>query len=706
MPKPYNNNVYMTFSEIVSLELNSAGRIKNLISQGHANFQAIKDPEDARCTLLKYESLSAKYKTAINKLIGDPYTIIAHDQLTTEQNIKEVSKADLSIHWQIDPSEYQEITSLGIWDKTDPSTPTKIMTLAKAAAICRWYNNTKPLQAKKLGYDSKPDLLKAIQTHPDVKVMEGFWVASDRFQRKFVAYKKDGIKGLLPKRHQNTNNLKLKTEDQKETLRRLYASHVNRDFVWIADEYNVVAKINHWPLLSETTVRDFLTDGENMLQGILMRNGVKAFKSDAMPVKHRERPTSPGYLWEGDGSPWELYYQETKEVRGKETTTYWNRKVVYMVTDGYNDIPLGWAIGDSENIELIVSAWKNAILNTGLLPWQIRTDNYAKKTMGEVYNQVAKYFTPAQVGNARTKMIEHVFGQFSATRILKKYPNWSGCNITNRTDNNQPNREILVAEKKEFPDEAGVIDQINESINEYRNSLIKKSGLNRFEDWVERMRNTKQLRIASHEELIDIFGVYRKREYTFTNEGITMMANGEELHFMDFGDPALEGTDLPAKTQQYKELFGAKGLRVKYLPEDLNIIRVDHPTHKKAYYLPATVKTPGCIMDAKLYPDRQEMLYQKLRFDKVLIGEVVKSHAKTMEVTNEVLSSMSVDAEGIMKSMFTVDGSNKQYLNEAQSYMKSLDKRIEDRVMDADLYDDEITEEITVTANEETDLYD
>ncbi|WP_420581978.1 integrase catalytic domain-containing protein [Reichenbachiella sp.] len=706
MPKAYNNKVYMTFSELVSLELNSSGRIKNLISSGHKNFTSVKDPEDSRCTLIQYETLSTKYKAAIKELIGDPYAIIAQDQLDTEQNIKEVSKADISIHWQIDPAEYKEISSLDIWDRTDPATPAKIMTLAKAGAICRWYNNTKPTQAKKLGYDSKPDLLKAIQTHPDVKVMDGFWVASDRFQRKFVAYKKDKIKGLLPKSLQNTNNLKLKTDEQKETLRRLHASHVNRDFVWIADEYNVVAKLNHWPLLSETTVRDFLTDGDNQLQGILMRKGVKAFKSDAMPVKHRERPTCPGYLWEGDGTPWELYYQETKEVKGKEVTTYWNRKVVYMVTDGYNDIPLGWAIGESENIELIASAWKNAIFNTGLLPWQIRTDNYARKTMGELYNQVAKYFTPAQVGNARTKMIEHVFGQFSATRILKKYPNWSGCNITNRTDDNQPNREFLVAEKKAFPTESEVIDQINESINEYRNSLIKKSGLNRFEDWVERLRETEQLRIATHETLIDIFGVYRKRTNSFDNEGLTLIVDGEELHYMDWGKPENNGTDIPAKTQQYKELFGANGLRVKYLPEDLNMIRVDHPTRKKAYYLPATVKTPGCIMDAKQYPDKQEMLYQKLRFDKVLIGEVIQSHAKTIQVTNEVLSSMSVDAEGVMKTMFTVDGSNKQYLNEAQSYMKSLDKRIEDRAMDTDLYDDEISEEVLATVNDDTDLYD
>lgn len=705
MPVSIKGTPFFSVPELVELNINSKQSIYNKISDGV--FEATRrNGSNGAEVFVCYSSLPEKYKETIKERHGDP-------EATAQLEKVQPQAIDISQFWTLDAEERAEIDKLEIFDPADTSTPGKMLDLLTAAAVCRWYQEVKPSKTQDFGYEDKVSLQKAIHAHPRVHAIKGFYSANFRhFQRKFTDYKKLGIAGLVSGKAGNTNNLKLSTEAQKETLRRLFASHKNRDIVWVTDDYNKVAQLNGWPELSEGTIGDFL-DKETKLQAVLFRNGVSQFKSDVLPTIHRERPSLPGYLWEGDGTPWELYYQYEKQVKGKRKTVYWGRKVVYVVTDAFNDLPLGWAIGDSENTALITAAWKNAILNTQMLPWQIRVDNFARKSMGKVYDQVAQYFTPTAVGNARAKLIEQMFGRFSATRILKEYPNWSGCNITNRLDSNQPNREFLDAEKKNFPDESGVIDQINESLNKFRNAIIKKDGLPRFDQWLTKVRETSKLRIADHKELIDIFGIYRDQinkayTYQFTKEGLEMTINGETVNFMNWGDP--NDPDSTAKAvQEYEELFGSEELRVKYLPEDLNVIRVDHPKRRKVYYLKADKKIPGCIMDMNESPDGRELLQQKLTFHEVLIGTLVRKHQRTIEVTDEALNTMGVDAEGILKSMFAVDGGNKQYMNQAKDTMKQLSAQIEEGDSyseSADMYDDEVPEPAPVFNQEEEDIYD
>jgi hypothetical protein len=714
MPKPVNDILYIPFQVIVDLSLNSEGRIRNLISQGHPNFQAIPDPEDKRRKLIKYDSLNQKYKDAITTNIGDPYAIVQSEKIQREaQLLTQTNHRDISEFWEIDFKEHKAIQELDFWDRTDPKFPLKVIEIAKACAICKWFQDVKPSKVQQYGYDSKPALQEAIQNHDQVKPrlddegnkiggMQFFWSANFRhFQRAFTAYKNEGWVGLVPKNLGQRNNVKIETEQQKETLTRLFASWQNRDLVWVADEYNKIGKLYGWPEISERTVRNYAKDEGIQVQGTAFRNGTKGFRNQVLPVIHRDRPSRPGYLWEGDGSPWELYFKKVQYKDGKKKTTYWNRKVVYLITDAYNDLPVGWAIGETESAELILQAWKNAILNTGMMPWQIRMDNFAKKTLQDYYEKIAVYFTPAGVGNPRAKLIEQVFSRFSGTRILKQYPNWSGCNITNRTESNQPNREFLDREKAEFPDEETIIPQINHSLNEFRQAVIKKIGMPRFESWIEALKETQKVRLAGHQELIDIFGVYRRDTYQFTNEGLTMIINGKERHWMNWKD-----TD--DKVNEYMELYGARELRVKYLPEDLNVIRVDHPVRKKVYYLPIDVHVPGCIMDMKDSPEGRDLLYQKLRFHKALTGEVVARHEKTIQVTDDMMVQTSVEAQGILKSMFTLDGTNKGYLNDAKNFMKSLETTIERAHEEDDLYDHAIDEgeELTVSSSFDEDLYD
>lgn len=75
-----------------------------------------------------------------------------------------------------------------------------------------------------------------------------------------------------------------------------------------------------------------------------------------------------------------------------------------------------------------------------------------------LYNVLAEYVTPAEVGNAKAKVIEPYFKRLNY-RYAKKCSNWSGYGITSRKES-QPNREWINAHKGRIPEEMEVRRQI------------------------------------------------------------------------------------------------------------------------------------------------------------------------------------------------------------------------------------------------------
>ncbi|MBL3940623.1 hypothetical protein FH720_25755, partial [Bacteroides thetaiotaomicron] len=71
------------------------------------------------------------------------------------------------------------------------------------------------------------------------------------------------------------------------------------------------------------------------------------------------------------------------------------------------------------------------------------------------YEALTKYYTPAAIGNAKSKIIEPYFNYLNKTYYqLEK--NWSGVNINSRRES-QPNVEILNRNRHLIPDEDGVL---------------------------------------------------------------------------------------------------------------------------------------------------------------------------------------------------------------------------------------------------------
>ena len=125
------------------------------------------------------------------------------------------------------------------------------------------------------------------------------------------------------------------------------------------------------------------------------------------------------------------------ELLYQEGNTYNNRLVVVIVLDAMNNYPVGYAIGDRENTDLIRQANRNASLHINDLfgsyyqPRQLQSDNYGIKNLTPFYQAMAHLHTPAAVGNAKSKVIEPYFKYLNKT-YCQRFPNWSGFNITSK----------------------------------------------------------------------------------------------------------------------------------------------------------------------------------------------------------------------------------------------------------------------------------
>jgi hypothetical protein len=256
------------------------------------------------------------------------------------------------------------------------------------------------------------------------------------------------------------------------------------------------------------------------------RRGTSVYNNSiAMQVK-RSRPTKPLSYCTLDGWTVELLYQEN----GK----YDNRLVVVIVLDAMNNYPIGYAIGDRENTELIRQANRNAIIHIQQLfghpyrPHQLQSDNYGIKQLTPFYESMAKLHTPAAVGNAKSKVIEPYFNYLNKTYCQLQY-NWSGHNIT-ASKKNQVNVEMLNKIKHSFPTKEEVINQIHGMLLQER-----KLKADEYKQAWALVNDADKLTLDKMDWLM-IFGTPTGYTNSITGEGLTPTILGEKRYYDSFNN--------------------------------------------------------------------------------------------------------------------------------------------------------------------------
>jgi hypothetical protein len=477
-------------------------------------------------------------------------------------------------------------------------------------------------------------------------------------RKQFFADNTPNYTCLIPKNLENTNSLAL-NEEQLVLLKQIYGNAGSRqmDFTWIATKFNLVCVAKGWKLkngkqlsITADTVSNYLNQYQKQLT--VLRKGTKTHNKSFGIKQKKQRPTAPLYFVCHDGWTAELFYQkkvlvlDKKTGREKEMLKWWLRKTVVVVLDKFNDIPLGWAIGNEENSQLMEQAYLNAMsfvnASTGAyyLPWQIKSDNFGtkefKSTMVKLTGN-AEAVTPITVGNSNDNPIEAWFSWFNK-KYCKEQPNWSGYNVTNGVGINS---ELIELTKHNLPTEEELIHQLNSMLETERNI--------RLEPWKKALEvlAPQDKRIVSREEYLRMFG--QTTHYTLRGDGFYPSIAGQDYWFM-------------ALDHNLMDWIGSR-FTLYYDTTDLSNILAVHPEERLSFIVPNMPYLPMAIKDET---EESKLLNAQFNgFKRKQLNDVAKTNQKEFEQSVELLSNVN-EAIDVAKLLPVIGGQQKQLLKQAQ----------------------------------------
>ena len=151
----------------------------------------------------------------------------------------------------------------------------------------------------------------------------------------------------------------------------------------------------------------------------------------------------------------------------------YNRSVLVYVIDNCSKKIIGYAIGRSENSEVIKAAIRDAVYNTGVLPFEFVMDNHsftqtqAAFNFESLLNKVGGRLT--KTSNPRQKIIER-YNQFLDS-LFKGYYGWLGKSIRSKSIEHVASEELRAEYAKKFIQHDKVIAITTSVIEAYNKKL-------------------------------------------------------------------------------------------------------------------------------------------------------------------------------------------------------------------------------------------
>lgn len=477
-------------------------------------------------------------------------------------------------------------------------------------------------------------------------------------QRRYASYLADGYQTMVSAKWLNQNASKVMTDEQRSLLLSLLAHHNNLDNAFIADAYNRMAAFKRWPTIAPSTVANHRQ--RNTLATSIGRRGLSNFRAETAMQVSRSRPTAPFLLWTLDGWDCELLYQQSRtDSRGHTTTTYHNRLCLEVVLDPSCDYPIGYAVGTHETPELISAALHNALIHTMELTGtmlrtnQLQCDHYAIKAMTPLYAAIADKVTPAQVKNAKAKVVEPYFGYLNKT-YCKRLNNWSGYGVT--TDPaRQPNAEALNAFRHTFPDEQGVRRQIDDIILTER---LQKRG--QFLQLLQALSPERRLPMPRQTYLLH-FGQTTGYRNAIEGPGLRPRILGERLEYDSFDITFREHAD-----QRWQ---------VIYDPADLSTVLAVNEDRSLQYLLERKHLQPMALADRK--PGDALQLQRVNDFNRQLETHVNERMQIAHRHTEQLLADSPPD---ILSRLLIVNSDGQHKLPKAQRRLATAQEAATDPV--------------------------
>ena len=578
--KPEGRTLCVTVPEMVQCGVSENYLKRGMNGQRTGELRCWPHHKEGNTIYLHYSGLKANYQAMIRKVLMD--------DLSVEEWYNRNGRVQ-AIRERLLPYAYLTADDETALDAATYPTGERLSPEAreKAAEACRWLSLFTRLRTKKvvkdIGYDTVGELYDDV-TFLIARQGISLPTAYVKLRKKIREYEAEGAICCVDRRGQsNKNAAKVYTEDQTALLRTICGRSASYNAQQIANFYNLVAEAKGWDTISRRSALNYLNEYHLIVEA--GRNGSEAFRNKISMQPRRKRPTEALSFWSLDGWTVELYYQkDVKGPDGKITHTYTNRLTAVVVLDATCDYPVGYAIGEGESVKLIAEAVKNAIdyvhdtLGGPYRPYQIQSDHYGIKSMGTVYNDVAEYFTPARVKNAKSKPIERYFRYLNENycQLYFGNSNWSGFGVKTR-GKKQPNIDVLELRKRNFPYKEGVIQQIHWIFQQEREKKQKTW----MEAWL-RMPESDRLTLSRENYLLN-FGMRNARTIRIQAGCLAPTILGKQRAYDTF-DLNFRKNPLQSWTVMYDE-------------RDLSTILVTNETKKERYLLNAVHEQPMALRD-------------------------------------------------------------------------------------------------------------
>lgn len=634
----------VTISEMESCNVSNIYLRKALNGQRQGSYACWPHHKEGKTVYLHYSGLKADYQAKIRTILLDGLT----PEKWNEKNgrLREITDRlepyfSLSAQEEMffDNAKYPNGQKLSLEHQEKAH---------RACMILSFLSKIKKTEAKQMGYTSTSALYDDISfliANTGIHLPKAY----NKLRERVREYEEKGAECCIDPRWQsNKSAAKVYTEKQVAVLQTICSRGASYNAKQAADMYNTVAVPLGWERISRRSMLNYMKEYNAIIKP--GRDGSEAFRNKLAMQPRRKTPNEAMSFWSVDGWTVELYYQkEEKGKDGKITRSYHHRLTAVVVLDVYNNYPVGYAIGDHESVGLIKMAIKNAMDHCKLVygdsfrPYQIQSDRYGIKSMKTVYDDVAKYFTPARVKNAKSKPIERYFKYLNQDYCQMYFGNfnWSGFGVKSR-EKNQPNIDVLNHNKTRFPDRDGVIQQINWIFTEERKKKIAA--------WVEgfeKMPTTDRL-LMEREAYLLHFGHRNDRTKRLEAGCFEPTILGEKRSYDTF-DVNFRMKSLESWTVIYDE-------------QDLNTILVMDKTEKQRFLLTSVYQQPMALRD------RQDGDFEALKaidqFNKqVLEPKIVNAISGATEITAELIANTPAIQDKLVATMLTDSrGQHKNWL--------------------------------------------
>lgn len=508
-----------------------------------------------------------------------------------------------------------------------------------------------------------------------------------RFKVSFKDFVDDGYISLVKdiKRNSTKNAIGVKDNQQEAMLRFLFRKHNNFDNVQIQNIYNAVADQLQWKQLTSATIANYRTKWE--LTTYSGSKGASAFNNTKLMQHKRKGPSYPLYYWTADGWDVELLYQVTEtDKKGYSKTTYHNRLTVVVILDPFQKYPVGYAIGTHETPALIQQAFRNAIHHTEELfgtkykTLQLQTDRYAMKALLPFYNALSVKYTPAQVKNAKSKVIEPWF-KYMNKKYFQLMANWSGFGVTAKKEN-QPNTEYLNKIRHSFPDLQGCIQQVEHAMNMER--LAQKELY---------IQGYAEMPAEDKKTMSNEYFLYHLGETT----GFTNRLSGDGLNVKILGETkTYDSFDVAFRQKANNDWC------VHYDPQNLDEVLVCNAKSQNGKLIEEIGTDRFMLTEKYIQPmalrERKEndnlALKQTNEFNKGINEMVIDEMSSDQEALQDLFQNNKL--EGTLAKMLLVDSMGQHKLNKANARLNTKVIQIQKK---------QVTKEIETSWNDQQEAY-